>query len=86
MNRYKEPRGERRWQKFVSRDLAFHWTVSVPGSSRASVIHSVAAVALAIAILGVAGVSRATDRDAIKRIDRVIHHHDQFLSPLCLSQ
>jgi hypothetical protein len=35
--------------------------VSVPGSSRASVIHSVAAVALAIAIVGVAGVSRATD-------------------------
>jgi hypothetical protein len=61
MNKYKESRRERRCQRFVSRDLAFHWTVSVPGSSRASVIHSVAAVALAIAIVGVAGVSRATD-------------------------
>jgi hypothetical protein len=43
----------------VSRDLAFQWTVSVPGSSKASVIHSIAAVALAIAIVGVAGASQA---------------------------
>jgi hypothetical protein len=47
--------------KAVSRNLAFQWTVSVPGSSRASVIHSVAAVALAIASVDVAGVSRASD-------------------------
>ena len=33
----------------------------MPGSSRASVIHSVAAAPLAIAIVGVAGVSQATD-------------------------
>jgi hypothetical protein len=65
MNKYKESRRERRCQRFVSRDLAFHWTVSVPGSSRASVIHSLAAAALAIAIVGVAGVSLATDVSAL---------------------